>query len=355
MTAQKAAVKRSSAGKFFRQVPMTLLLLIGMIAVFAILVGPSKYLKISNIMNVISQCSSGVGIVALASFIAICSTGVDLSLGGIVSLAGMLTAKILTWEVPLLNGIREGAPGLLLVIAILCAIGAGALMGSLNGVILSRTNIPSFIITLGNYKICETLSRVIANGTTVRVNGFDAFEMIGGGSLFSIQQTVQQGARVATRTIGVLPVSMLIMLALYLAFSIIMKRTRFGTYVYAIGGNYDAAELSGIDTTKTRFRVFLYGGMIAAVTGIIMTSRLTAASAANGLGLEFDGIAAAVVGGAAMTGGRSTPWRTLIGALIIQVMRNGFSMVGMSNSLQMIAIGAVLIVVVAIDAAKNRR
>ena len=92
MTAQKAAVKRSSAGKFFRQVPMTLLLLIGMIAVFAILVGPSKYLKISNIMNVISQCSSGVGIVALASFIAICSTGVDLSLGGIVSLAGMLPA-----------------------------------------------------------------------------------------------------------------------------------------------------------------------------------------------------------------------------------------------------------------------
>ena len=95
--------------------------------------------------------------------------------------------------------------------------------------------------------------------------------------------------------------------------------------------------------------------MIAAVTGIIMTSRLTAASAANGLGLEFDGIAAAVVGGAAMTGGRSTPWRTLIGALIISVLRNGFSMVGMSNSLQMIAIGAVLIVVVAIDAAKNRR
>lgn len=157
------------------------------------------------------------------------------------------------------------------------------------------------------------------------------------------------------RQIGILPVCMLIMLALYLIFSIIMKRTRFGTYVYAIGGNYDAAELSGINTTKTRFKVFLYGGMIAAVTGIISTSRLTAASAANGLGLEFDGIAAAVVGGAAMTGGRSTPWRTLIGALIISVLRNGFIMINMSNSLQMIAIGAVLIVVVAIDAAKNRR
>ena len=352
-----AGVKKKGSGLSgaLRHIPLTLPLLIGMIAIFAILVGPAKYLKLSNIVNVIVQCSSGVGIVALASFMTICSTGVDLSLGGIVSLSGMLLAKILTWDVAFLNGIRGSAPGLLLVIGILISLAAGALMGSLNGVILSRTNIPSFIVTLGVSKICETFSRVIANGSTVRVNGNAAFEFIGGGSLVNVQQTVQQGARVATRTIGVLPVSVLIMLLLYIVFSIVMKRTRFGTYIYAIGGNYDAAELSGIDCTRTRFQVFLLGGVIAAVTGIIMTSRLTAASAANGLGLEFDGIAAAVVGGAAMTGGRSTPWRTLIGALIISVLRNGFSMVGMSNSLQMIAIGAVLIVVVAIDAAKNRR
>lgn len=352
-----STAKKNKSGfvRVLKQIPLTLPLLIGMIAIFSILVGPAKYLKLSNIMNVIVQCSSGVGIVALASFMAICSTGVDLSLGGIVSLAGMLTAKILTWDVGFLNGIRESAPVALLLIAILVALVSGALIGSLNGVILSRTNIPSFIITLGSSKICETFSRVIANGTSIRVNGQSAFEFIGGGSLLSVQQVVQQGARTSTRTIGVLPVSVLIMLALYLFFSIIMKKSRFGTYVYAIGGNYDAAELSGINVTQTRFRVFLYGGMIAAVTGIIMTSRLTAASAANGLGMEFDGIAAAVVGGAAMTGGRSTPWRTLIGSLIISVLRNGFSMVGMNNSLQMIAIGAVLITVVAIDAAKNRR
>ena len=355
MSAKKNGGARTGASAVFHKIPMTLFLLVGMIAIFAIIAGPAKYLKLSNIMNVISQCSSGVGIVALASFLAICSTGVDLSLGGIVSLSGMLAAKILTWEVASLNALRDSAPGLLLALAILLALLCGALVGSLNGVILSRTNIPSFIITLGSSKICETLSRVIANGTTVRVNGNKAFEMIGGGSLLSVTQTVQQGARTATRSVGVLPVSVLIMVALYILFTIVMKRTRFGTYIYAIGGNYEAAELSGINATQTRFRVFLCGGMIAAVTGIIMTSRLTAASAANGLGLEFDGIAAAVVGGAAMTGGRSTPWRTLIGALIISVLRNGFSMIGMSNSLQMIAIGAVLIVVVAIDAARNRR
>lgn len=341
--------------KVTQVVPMTMLLLAGMILVFAILVGPAKYLKLSNIMNVIVQCSSGVGIVALASFLAICSTGVDLSLGGIVSLSGMVTAKILTAQWPFAENLRASSPGLLLAIAVLASLCVGAVMGSLNGVILSRTNIPSFIITLGNFKICETFSRVLAGGSTVRVSGMPEFEFIGGGSLLSVSQVVKQGARTATRMIGVLPVSMLVMIALYLIFAIVMKHTRFGTYVYAIGGNYEAAELSGINATRTRFKVFMLGGIIAAAAGIIMTSRLTAASAANGLGLEFDGIAAAVVGGAAMTGGRSTPWRTLIGALIISVLRNGFSMVGMANSLQMIAVGAVLIIVVAVDAAKSRR
>ena len=355
MNATTTQARRFDLKRALRQIPMTLYLLLGMVLIFAVLVGPSKYLKLSNILNVISQCSTGVGIVALASFMAICSTGVDLSLGGIVSLSGMLTAKILTLDTGFAASLSQSAPWLLLIIAVACSIAVGALMGSLNGVILSRTNIPSFIITLGTYKICETISRVLAGGSTVRVTGNDAFEFIGDGSLLYIQQATVKGARVTMRQIGILPVCMLIMLALYLIFSIIMKRTRFGTYVYAIGGNYDAAELSGINTTKTRFKVFLYGGMIAAVTGIISTSRLTAASAANGLGLEFDGIAAAVVGGAAMTGGRSTPWRTLIGALIISVLRNGFIMINMSNSLQMIAIGAVLIVVVAIDAAKNTR
>jgi ribose transport system permease protein len=332
-----------------KRVPMTLFLLLGIILVFSLLTGPAKYLKLSNVMNVINQCASGVGILALGSFLAICSTGVDLSLGGIASLAGMLTAKLLSWA-PAPIG-----PALLLVLAIFVALAAGAVMGSLNGLILSRTNIPSFIITLGVSKICETLSRVIAEGTTIRVNGHAAFEFIGSGSLLSVQQTTMKGARVITRSIGILPVSVLIMLALYVLFSLLMRRTPFGTYVYAIGGNYEAAELSGIDTTRTRFRVFLLGGLLAAVTGIIMTSRLTAASAANGLGMEFDGIAAAVVGGAAMTGGRSTPWRTFIGALTISVLRNGFSMIEMLPAMQMIAIGLVLIIVVAIDAARNRR
>ncbi|MDD4080096.1 MAG: ABC transporter permease [Eubacteriales bacterium] len=345
MNSQSLRSRRETLAHYYHKVPATVFLLFGMILFFSLL--SDKYFTVSNIMNVIVQCSSGVGIVALASYLAICSTGVDLSLGGIVSLSGMITAKILTWDIPLFSQIRNNNPVFLLLIAVTAAIAAGAAIGSMNGLILARTKIPSFIVTLGMYKICETFSRVIAGGTTIRINGLPLFEFIGNGSLLNVQ--------IGRRSIGLLPISMIIMLLLYIFFSFVMKKTRFGTYVYAIGGNNESAALSGINTVLTRYRVFLYGGMIAAFTGIIFTSRLTSASAQNGLGLEFDGIAAAVVGGAAMSGGRSTPGRTLIGALIISVMKNGFNMIGMSNSIQMIAIGCVLIAVVSVDTLRNRR
>ncbi len=323
---------------------MTLFLLAAMVLAFSLM--SSKYMTVSNVMNVVTQCASGTGIVAIASFLAICSTGVDLSLGGVVSLSGMVAAKVLTWDLPAFASLRETTPEGLLAVSILAALATGAAVGALNGLVLSRTNIPSFIVTLGTFKICETLSRVIAGGTTIRVNDFHSFEMIGGGSLYSIL--------VGRRTIGLLPVSMLIMAGLYILFHFLLKRTRFGTYVYAIGGNYEAARLSGIDVDRTRFKVFLLNGLIAAVAGVILTSRLTAASASNGLGFEFDGIAAAVVGGVSMAGGNSSVGRTLIGAFIISAMKNGFNMIGMSNSVQMITIGAVMIAIVAADAFRSR-
>ncbi len=325
-------------------IPLPLLLLIAMVVLFALI--SDRYLTVSNLMNVIVQCASGVGIVALASFMAICSTGVDLSLGGIVSCSGMLAARIFTLESAFIQGLRENNPTTLLLIAALAALALGALLGSLNGLILSKTNIPSFIVTLGMFKIGETISRILAGGSTIRIND-EVFGVIGGGSLVTTQ--------IDGRSIGLLPVSMLILIALYAVFTLVMRRTRFGTYVYAIGGNNEAAVLSGINVDRKRFMVFLFNGLIAAYAGLILSSRLTSASAQNGLGLEFDGIAAAVVGGASMSGGRSTPLRTLIGAFIITAMKNGFNIIGMSNSVQMVTIGLVLIVIVAIDAARTRR
>jgi ribose transport system permease protein len=338
------ALRENKAVKKIMKIPMPLLLLFLMVFVFSLLT--SRYFTVSNIVNIMVQSASGVGIVAIASFMAICIGMVDLSLGAIVSCTGMIAARILTMDSPLTNQLAASSPLLLIVVAILAAMLLGLAIGALNGFILSRTNIPSFIITFGTLKIGETISRLLAGGSTIRINN-SAYAEIGGGSLLD--------AQIGQRTIGLIPYGMVIMLVLYVVFSIIMRKTRYGTHVYAVGGNREAATLSGINVDRIVFRVFLINGLIAAAAGIVLSSRLTSASASNGLGLEFNGIAASVVGGASLLGGKSTPLRTLIGALIITAMKNGFNLVGMSNSIQMISIGAVLIVIVGIDAIRSRR
>ncbi len=335
--------KPANITKSLSKIPVTVVFWIFLLLLFSLI--SENFMSVSNMMNVIVQVSSGVGIIAIASFMAICSTGVDLSLGGTIAFAGMMAGKILVWDLPFLNVIRDNNPVLLVALAVLAAIVVGLLIGGLNGLILSKTNIPAFIVTLATFRIGETMARIIGGGTAIKLTS-QVFKFIGGGSLYSIL--------IGKRTIGLLPVSMLIMLSLYLIFQVVMKRTRFGTHVYAIGGNYDAALLSGINVEKTRFMVFLLNGVIASLAGVLLASRLASAIAGTGLGMEFDGIAAAVVGGASMTGGKSTPMRTLIGAFMIGVLRNGLNMVGMENSIQMITIGLVMMLIVVIDVARSK-
>jgi ribose transport system permease protein len=330
-------------GKRFSNLPLTVVLGAAMLMFFSLMT--NKFMTVSNMMNVIVQVSSGVGIIAIASFLAICSTGVDLSLGGTIAVAGMMAGKIIVWETPFLNNIRAASPVLLVLIAIAAASVVGLLIGALNGLILSKTRIPAFIITLATFKIGETIARIIGQGTSIQISD-ETFRFLGGGSLYNVI--------IGGRTIGLLPVSMIVMILLYIIFQVIMKHTRFGTHIYAIGGNYDAAVLSGINVQKTRFMVFLLNGLLAAIAGILLASRLASSIAATGLGMEFDGIAAAVVGGASMTGGKSTPLHTLIGAFLIGILRNGLNLIGMENSLQMITIGLVMGIIVAVDVLRSK-
>jgi ribose/xylose/arabinose/galactoside ABC-type transport system permease subunit len=325
-------------------IPIPLLLLFLMGFIFSLLT--PRYLTVSNFVNIMVQCASGVGIIAIASFSAICIGMVDLSLGAIMSCTGMMAARILTSDASLIKQFGEINPILPVIIAILAAMFLGMALGAFNGLILSKTNIPAFIITVSTFYISETISRLLARGNTIRIPN-ELFAKIGGGSFLYVL--------IGRRTIGLIPYSVVILIIIYVFFTVIMRKTGYGTHIYAVGGNQEAALLSGLNVERLIFKVYLINGLIAAIGGIILTSRLTAASAANGLGLEFQGIAAAVVGGASMKGGRSTPLRTLIGALIITAMRNGFNVVGLSNSIQMISIGLVLIIIVGIDAIKSRR
>jgi ribose transport system permease protein len=342
MIESKKAAQKITFREILNKLPLTIFLWIVILVLFSLLT--DKFMTVSNMFNIIVQVSSGVGIVALASFMAICSTGVDLSLGGTVAVSGMVAGKILIWDLPFLNAIRDSSQVLLIAIAIGAALLVGLAVGAINGWILSKTKIPAFIITLAMLRVGETLARVIGSGTSIRITN-DMFKFIGGGSLASV--TIDE------RSIGILPISMLIMIPLYILFQILMKHTRFGTYVYAIGGNNEAAVLSGINVDRTRFMVFFINGLLAAIAGVVLASRLASSIASTGLGLEFDGIAAAVVGGAAMSGGKSTPLRTLIGAFMIGALRNGLNLIGMQNSIQMITIGLVMGAIVAVDALRS--
>lgn len=328
--------------KFLSNVPLTVWLGLTIIIFFSFMT--ERFLTVSNVMNIVVQVSSGVGIIAVASFLAICSTGVDLSIGGTVAFSGMVAARVLILDIPFINQIRETSPILLVGVAILAAFTTGMVIGSINGLILSKTKIPAFIITLATFRVGETMARIVGGGTSIQIRN-DTFRFLGGGSLYSVM--------VSGRTIGLLPVSLLVLIPLYIVFHIIMKHSKFGTYVYALGGNNEAAVLSGINVEKTRFTVFLLSGFIASIAGVLLTSRLASGIAATGLGLEFDGIAATVVGGTAMTGGKGSPFRTLIGAFTIGALRNGLNLIGMANSIQMITIGVVLLVIVSIDAVRS--
>ena len=335
---------KDSIVKAASRIPVPLLLLVFMVFVFSLL--SPRYLTVPNLVNIMVQCASGLGIISIASFMAICIGAVDLSLGAIMSCTGMLAARILTMDTPFMKQLAGLNPAFPIFFAALAAMLLGLALGAFNGFILSKTNIPSFIITFGTLNIGETISRLLAGGSTIRINN-EAFAMIGGGSFLQVA--------IGRRTIGLVPYAVVIMLVLYVVFTVIMKKVKFGTHMYALGGNREAAALSGINVDRVIFKVFLINGLIAAIGGIILSSRLTSASAQNGLGLEFTGIAAAVVGGASLMGGKSTPIRTLVGALIITAMRNGFNMVGLSNSIQMISIGLVLIAIVGADALRSRR
>jgi len=320
-------MERNPSEKRARSLSTSLMLLI-ILAVMFVLIGlrTEKFLSIGNIQNLFRQTAI-YGVIAIGMTFVIMSGGIDLSVGAVVGLSGVLSSMFMSdqlafkWSIPA---------------SIIVAVAATTLIGLINGVIIFDGKVPPFIATLGlqivvrgtimlitNAQMVSGISRAFRDFSTLPILGFPALGWI---------------------WLGIAALSMLA-----------IKYTTFGRNVFAIGSNTEAARLSGINIRLTTYGVYIVCSFLCSVAGVMMTARLGNGVPTGGIGYETDAIAAAVVGGAAMTGGRSTPWRTLIGAFIISVLRNGFNMIGMSNSLQMIAIGAVLIFVVAVDAARNRR
>lgn len=294
--------------------------LLGMGLVFSLLT--ENFFTVNNLLTVALQ-TSVIGVLAIAETFAIITSGIDLSVGSVLAVSGVVSGKLMVYGVPV-------------PIAILAGLAVGAFCGFLTGVCITKLEIAPFIATLGMMSIARGAAYIITGA--LPVSGLpESFYVIGGGKFFGI------------------PVAVIIMFALALIFGFILRKTKFGRYVYCLGSNEDAAKLSGINVDRTKIGVYVISGLLAAAAGIILASRLVSAQATAGLSYEMDGISAAIVGGCSPLGGVGKIRETIIGAFVIGVLRNGLNLCGVSAFWQQVAIGLVIILAVALDTYRRKR
>jgi ribose transport system permease protein len=277
-----------------------------------------NFLSVSNSFDVMRQVSINA-VIAFGMTLTILLGGIDLSVGSILAVSSVLAAMIMKGG--------HGA-GLAAGIALL----AGAAMGSLNGVVIAKGNVAPFIATLGTMTLLRGAALVLSNGSPISGFPSQLFAMLGGGYVARL-----------------IPVPVVLMLAMFAVVWFVLTRTVFGRHVYATGGNAEAAKLSGVNTDRVQILVYTGSGAMAALAGVILTSRLDSAQPTAGAGYELDAITAVVLGGTSLAGGRGWVFGTLVGALLIGVLNNGLNLLGVSAFYQEVVKGSVILLAVLLD------
>ncbi|MDX3974382.1 ABC transporter permease subunit [Shinella sp.] len=301
------------------------LLLVGILAL-----SNEFFLTPGNISNVLLQTSIN-GVLAIGMTFVILTRGIDLSVGSVVALAGMVSASFVTSSAT--AGIA-GAP-YPMVVALAAGILVGVCCGALVGLIVSRFSVPAFVATLGMLSAARGATLIYGGGKPVPGLSPD-FRWIGTGNIFGIPMPV-------------------ILLAVVFAVSWwVLTRTRFGRYIYAVGGNPHAAKTSGLNVTRIRFLVYVISGALSGLAGMILSARTGSALPQAGIAYELDAIAAVVIGGTSLSGGVGRVTGTLIGALIIGVMNNGLDLMGIQSYYQQVLKGALIVGAVMLDQKRNQ-
>jgi ribose transport system permease protein len=324
MTQEKAALAARSAPKKAKKnlysvgVLLSLLLLCAVMSVLS-----RRFLTIDNLTNVASQAAVSA-IVSVGMFLAILTAGIDLSVGSVLALSTM-TMGVLCVNL-----------GLNPYLSILACLAVGSLLGFLNGIMLTKLHLPHpFISTMGMQKMARGVALVITASAPI--------------SLFPAQVQF-----VGNNYLGPMPVSFFLVALLYVCIYLFLTRTATGRYIYAVGGNKEASRLSGIKVNKVLNLVYTLSGFTAALAGIVLVGRVNAAYPLAGLDYESDAIAAVIIGGASFFGGIGSIGNTIIGVLIIAVLRNGLNLLNVDSNFQTFAIGAVIIVAVYVDVVRQK-
>lgn len=299
--------------------------MIGIFLVFTVICSAmgKDFLNINNIMNIVNQASINA-ILAIGASIVILTGGIDLSVGSVVGFVGIFLAM----------NIKDGMS--IPVAIILCLI-CGAVIGLFNGILISYGKVPAFITTLGSMQAVRGLAQIINEGQAV--SGFP----------------LEIGALMKTKFFGVVPIGVLYVIVFYAVMILILAYTKFGRGIYALGGNSHAARLSGIKVKKLEVIVYILCGMFAAFAGVMLLARLLYADPSAGNSYEMNAIAAAVIGGISMSGGKGKLANTVVGAIILATLTNGLQIMNVATYYQTVITGLVVIVAVFADKRKERK
>ncbi|TCR82387.1 MULTISPECIES: ABC transporter permease [Rhizobium/Agrobacterium group] len=311
--------------------------LIAIIVVFSFL--SPYYFSVSNFLTM-AQHVAIFGILAVGMLLVILNGGIDLSVGSTLGLAGIVAGFMM-------QGVTLHWFGVILyppvwVVAILACV-LGALVGLVNGVLIARFKVPAFVATLGVMYVVRGFALLITNGLTYNnlggkpELGNTGFDWLGFNRLFSV------------------PIGVVVLVVISILVSLMLNRSAFGRWLYASGGNERAAELSGVPVKTVQITVYMLSGICAAIAGLILSSQLTSAGPTAGTSYELTAIAAVVIGGAALTGGRGNIRGTLLGAFVIGFLSDGLVIIGISSYWQTVFTGAVIVLAVLLNAVQYRR
>ncbi|PGY06611.1 ribose ABC transporter permease [Bacillus sp. AFS031507] len=275
-----------------------------------------NFLETANMLNVLKQVSI-IAVLAAGMTIVILTGGIDLSVGSTVALSGVISVMV-------------SSAGVNPVIAMISGVAVGYAVGLINGFFTAKTKLPAFIVTLGSFTYVRGLAYVISGGYPIVLQN-ETFKFIGGGAIFGI------------------PTPIYIMVFVYMVMFYVLKYTMFGRHIYAIGGNEEAARLTGIKVEKSLINVYSISGLLAGLGGVVLAGRLYSGQPTAGQMYELDAIAAVILGGTSLTGGKGKIQATIIGVLIMGVISNGLTLMDVNYYWQLVVKGGVIVAAVLLD------
>ena len=302
---------------------MSALIVLIILCLFLSVIQPA-FRTSSNIINILQQVTV-IAVLALGESLVIFLGRIDISVGSVVALAGIIMGKVI---------IQAGLPS---IVGIIIALALGAACGCFNGVMIAKFRLQPMIATLAMMSMARGAALTIADGNTITgySNGF---------------RWISVGTIPGTS----IPVQILFMILLYIVFWYIMKYRKFGRYIYSVGGNEEATRLSGIDTDKVIIAGYALCGLMAGLASYILVAKLNSAQSTAGLDYEMDAIASSVIGGASLLGGSGNLWGTFVGAIIMIVIRNGLNLMNVSSNLQKLVLGIVILIAVLADSFRQK-